>query len=215
MDNNLNNNIRTGTSYIKKGSLFGIIDVILTVPLYFIDFLFFENITKITSKPFNFNNSILSMPFYYLFIVISFASLILLAISIVYYRRGFKSFSYKYKQYSNPFSYSKYVIIFYIIMMIGFVLLILYSSGIISGLNIYHNTTVLILILISALAVLIISILSLIGFIYIVIGLYTFSEMAHQNIGKIGAIFFIIPFLSVLTPFFMYISSSRTEKRLN
>lgn len=215
MDNNLNNNVKTGTSYIKKGSLFGIIDVILNIPLYFIDFLFFENIAKTINKHFNFKYSITNMPFYYLFIIISFISLILLTMSIIYYRMGFKSLSYKYKKYSKPYSYSKFVVIFYILMMIGFILLILYGSGIASGLKINHNINDLVLILILMLAILIISILGIIGIIFIVIGLYTFSEMAHQKIGKIGAIFFIIPFLSVLTPFFIYISSSRTEKRLN
>ena len=66
--------------------------------------------------------------------------------------------------------------------------------------------------LVLAFIVIIFSIMSLIGFIYLIIGLFRFSEIHNQSIGKVGAILYVIPFADMLAPIFVYIGASRAEK---
>jgi hypothetical protein len=55
-------------------------------------------------------------------------------------------------------------------------------------------------------------VLALIVSIYILIGLYRFSGMVHQEIGELGAILYIIPIANIVSPFLIYLASSRAEK---
>jgi uncharacterized membrane protein len=148
--------------------------------------------------------------------VVSFMSLIFLTLSIISYRSGFGEFASTDRQFAHPFSYSKYIIIYYIILIAGVAYLLLYTAGIIPKMAMpaASGFIVIPILLVAVILFLIISILSIIGFIYLVIGLYRFSEQIKQDTGKIGAILFIIPFANIASPFLIYIAASRAEKEL-
>ncbi len=134
MDITKGNINKTGVSYIKKGALFAIAGVILSVPVYVIDFLFLSDISAIMRSEISFSSYTSKMPasshsIFYAFIIISLAGLMLSILSIVNYRNGFRLFNSVDKRFSRPFLFSKYVIIFYIILIIVFILLLLFNAG--------------------------------------------------------------------------------------
>ncbi|MGE9810735.1 DUF973 family protein [Ferroplasma acidiphilum] len=214
MDITVENLGRAGIGFIKRGSIYAIIVAIL-------EFLFISRFTVIINSV-TLNG--LHMPageydIFYILMLISIAGLIILTFGIANYRKGFRNFKDRDTRFSKPFSYSKYVIVLYIIFIIVYVFIL----AVLPAFN--HNTyfpalsssgtlihVFLVLLLISALIVLIISVLALIGFIYILIGLYRFSEMVHQEIGELGAILYIIPIANIVSPFLIYLASSRAEK---
>jgi len=224
MNRNSEANInKTGILHFKKGALFGIVAAIITIFVYYPEYLIFSDITRLISSGANFtsNSSILPkniLLLIYILVAVSFISLILLTLSIVSYRSGFRDLAATDKQFKHPFSFSKYVIIYYIILIAGVAYLLLLTAGIIPKITMPAPTAsgfdLLIILLIAMIVFLIISILAIVGFIYLVIGLYRFSEKIRQDTGEIGAILFIIPFANIVSPFLIYIASSRAEKEL-
>ena len=221
MDNTVENLSRAGIGYIKRGSIYAIIVAILDIPLYILEFLFISRFTGIINSV---TSNGLHMPAgeYYIFytlMLISLAGLIILTFGIANYREGFRNFKGLDTCFSKPFSYSKYVIMLYIIFIIVYVFILAFLPA--SNQNIHFpalssSSTLahvfLVLLLILALIVLIISVLALVGFIYILIGLYRFSGMVHQEVGELGAILYIIPIANIVSPFLIYVASSRAEK---
>ncbi len=206
-----------GISSIKRGAFLGIISIIVGIPLYFIDLIYIHDITGIIDASF-YPVKLPANAFiiYDIFIIFTLLAFILYIMSIINYRRGFRDMMAVDKRFSGPYSFSKYIIIFLFIIIIAMFFLLLNSSGVfritvappVTGFNIGAVIAMLVL----AIIVMILSIMSLIGVIYLIIGLFRFSEMHNQSIGEIGAIFYIIPFVDMLAPIFIYIGASRVEK---
>jgi len=225
----MNSDLETNISkkeilHFKKGALLAIVAAIITISLYYLEYIIFSDIISLISSSANFISASSIFPenillLIYIFISISFISLIFLTLSIVNYRSGFGDLAATDKQFAHPFSFSKYVIIYYIILIAGVAYLLLYTAGIIPKLSmtilVASGFVITIILMLAMIIFLIISILAIIGFIYLVIGLYRFSEKMKQSIGEIGAILFIIPFADIVSPFLIYIAVSRAEKELN
>lgn len=219
-DTNATEKTKSGISSIKRGSLFGIIGIIISMPIYFIDFLFISDITGMfklyaglsSTSGIPPNSSII----YAIFIIFGFLSFIFYIISILNYRKGFGYYMVEDKRFSGPYSFSKYIVIFFFIMIAVFALLLLINFGAARiGTIPFSGSGALIAMLAILVIVLIFSILALIGIIYLIIGLFDFSEKYNQGIGKVGAILYIIPFAALLAPIFIYIAASHAEKENN
>ncbi len=206
-----------GISSIKRGAFLGIIEVILVIPGYFIDLIYLHDITGMIDA----NFYPVKLPanafiIYDIFIILTLLSFIPYLLSIINYRNGFRDIMAVDKSFSGPYSFSKYIIIFLFVMIIAMLFLLL------NGFSVFHitiaptvhgfNIDAAIVMIVLAFIVLIFSIMSLIGFVYLIIGLFRFSEIYNQGIGKVGAILYIIPFADILAPIFIYISASRAEK---
>lgn len=219
-DTGANEKAKSGISSIKKGALLGIIGIIISIPIYFIDSLLISDISGIIKLYAGISNTSKlpanSFTVYAIFIIFAFLSFVFYILSIVNYRKGFRDFMVTDSHFSGPYSFSKYIIIFFFIIIILLVFLLLVNLGAANiGAMPLNDPGVLTAMLIISIIVLIFSILALIGFIYLIIGLFDFSEKYGQGIGKAGAILYIIPFADILAPIFVYIAASHAEKENN
>jgi hypothetical protein len=126
-------------------------------------------------------------------------------ISILLYRAAFRAFRVvDVRSFGTPYTFTT-------VLLAGFGILILDLLMIIGGIE----TASFVLVLFSSILTIIVLILLLLGVIIgIILGLWRVGSRYDNTLIKVGAIFYIIPFLDVLAPILVFIGAHSVEKAI-
>ncbi len=184
-----------GIKHIKNGSLLGILGIILGIAgLGAID-------TAVLSTGFGGNPAAAISPL----LILAVVGAVIGFISILFYRAGFRSLrEIAPDQFRTPYTFTT-------VFLVGIALLVLGLLIVIAGAVSISLTSLLI----GAVFVIIGAILVFLGdIIGIILGLWRVGTRYDNTLIKVGAIFFIIPYLDILAPILVFIGSNSVEHQI-
>ncbi|MFG1414668.1 MAG: DUF973 family protein [Thermoplasmataceae archaeon] len=136
--------------------------------------------------------------------IVALIGIIIGFVSILLYRAGFRDLREVDGQFGTPYTFTT-------VLLVGFAVLILALLLVLGGVVALSLS----LVLFGAVLVIIAAILLLLGDIVgIILGLWRVGVRYNNTLIKVGAIFYIIPYLDVLAPVLVFIGANSVEKKL-